>query len=150
MITKNRALFIDRDGTINRDCPYCHKITDLHIYNDAVELMKDFQDRGYLIIIVTNQSGIDRRYFTVSQFQEFTGSLLNELRKQGIHVNGLYYCPHTPEAECNCRKPKTAMIDQAALDFNINLDDSFVVGDRDDLEGEMARRLGIPYRIMVH
>lgn len=150
MIVANRALFIDRDGTINRDCPYCHDVSDLHIYDDAVEIMKGYQDLGYLIIIITNQSGIGRGYFTLAQFQEFTGAMLNNLRKYGIHVNGLYYCPHTPEAGCNCRKPKTGMLDQAVMDFNVNLRESIIVGDRDDLEGEMARRMGIPYRIITH
>ena len=67
MAEGNRALFIDRDGTINRDCPYCFKPEDLVLYRDTLKLMREYQEQGYLIIIITNQSGIGRKYFTVEQ-----------------------------------------------------------------------------------
>lgn len=150
MAEGNRALFIDRDGTINRDCPYCFKSEDLVLYRDTLRLMREYQEQGYLIIIITNQSGIGRKYFTVEQMNRFNNTMLLELRKNGVLVNAIYYCPHLPEERCNCRKPKTAMIEQAAQDFKVNLRESFVIGDRDDMEGAMARKLGIPYRIIVH
>jgi len=150
MAHENRALFIDRDGTINRDCPYCFKPEDLVLYTDTLNLMGEFQGKGFLIIIITNQSGIGRKYFTVEQMNRFNNTMLLELRKNGLRVNAIYYCPHLPEEGCNCRKPKTAMIELAAQDFKINLKESFVIGDRDDMEGAMARKLGIPYRIIVH
>ena len=150
MAEGNRALFIDRDGTINRDCPYCFKPEDLVLYRDTLKLMREYQEQGYLIIIITNQSGIGRKYFTVEQMNRFNNTMLLELRKNGVFVNAIYYCPHLPEERCNCRKPKTAMIEQAAQDFKVNLRESFVIGDRDDMEGAMARKLGIPYRIIVH
>ena len=150
MSHRNRALFIDRDGTINRDCPYCFKPEDLVIYQDTVNIMREYQKRDYLIIIITNQSGIGRKYFTVEQMNRFNNFMLLELRKNRVLVNAIYYCPHLPEEGCNCRKPKTAMIEMAARDFCVNLGESFVLGDRDDMEGAMARKLGIPYRIIVH
>ena len=150
MAEGNRALFIDRDGTINRDCPYCFKPEDLVLYRDTLRLMREYQEQGYLIIIITNQSGIGRKYFTVEQMNRFNNTMLLELRKNGVLVNAIYYCPHLPEERCNCRKPKTAMIEQAAQDFKVNLRESFVIGDRDDMEGAVARKLGIPYRIIVH
>jgi len=146
----NRALFIDRDGTINRDCPYCFKPEDLVLYPDTLNVMREYQEQGYLIIIITNQSGIGRKYFTVEQMNRFNNTMLLELRKSGVLVNAIYYCPHLPEDGCNCRKPKTAMIELAAQDFKVNLSESFVIGDRDDMEGVMARKLGIPYRIIIH
>ncbi len=150
MAHSNMALFIDRDGTINRDCPYCFKPEDLVIYPDTLNIMREYQKQDYLIIIITNQSGIVRKYFTVEQMNRFNNSMLLELRKNGVSVNAIYYCPHLPEDGCNCRKPKTALIELAAQDFNINLSESFVLGDRDDMEGAMARKLGIPYKIIVH
>ncbi|MHB1708366.1 MAG: HAD-IIIA family hydrolase [Thermoplasmataceae archaeon] len=147
---RNRALFIDRDGTINRDCPYCFKPEDLVIYPDTLKIMREYLKKGYLIIIITNQSGIGRKYFTIEQMNRFNNSMLLDLRRNGVPVNAIYYCPHLPEEGCNCRKPKTAMIEQAAQDFNVDMGKSFVIGDRDDMEGVMARKLGIPYRIIVH
>lgn len=148
MSAVRKALFIDRDGTINRDCPYCHNVEDLVIYEDTVELMRTYQDKGYLVLIVTNQSGINRGYFSASQFNAFMGALIIRLRERGVHVNGVYFCPHRPDEGCKCRKPGTEMIELAASDFRVNLEESLVVGDREDVEGVMARRLGIPYRIL--
>lgn len=145
---KNKALFIDRDGTINRDCPYCHKLEDLFIYDDAVDIMREYQNRGYLIIILTNQSGIGRGYFTVEEFWNFHNHLLKELEKKGVHVNATYFCPHKPEDKCPCRKPNTGLLERAVKDFNINVEESIVIGDRDDIDGEMARRFGIKYKII--
>ena len=140
------ALFIDRDGTINANEPeYPHKPEHLRIYEDAVELMKEYQSRGYLIIIITNQSGIGRGYFTLEQMQEFNNLLISELAKRGVKINALYFCPHTPADNCNCRKPKLGLIEQAMKDFDIDLKNSIIVGDRDDIEGEMARKLKIRF-----
>ncbi|MBC7128949.1 MAG: HAD family hydrolase [Thermoplasmatales archaeon] len=140
------ALFIDRDGTINANEPeYPHKPEHLRIYEDAVELMKEYQNKGYLIIIITNQSGIGRGYFTLEQMQEFNNLLISELAKRGVKINALYFCPHTPADNCNCRKPKLGLIEQAMKDFEIDLKNSIIVGDRDDIEGEMARKLGIKF-----
>ncbi len=147
-VEKRKALFIDRDGTINRDCPYCHKLEDLYIYDDAVALMKSYQERGYMIIILTNQSGIGRGYFTLDEFWAFHNALLRELEKRGVHVDATYFCPHTPEDNCPCRKPKTGLLEKAVKENNIDVENSIVVGDRDDVDGEMARRYGINYFII--
>ncbi|MCI4434286.1 MAG: HAD-IIIA family hydrolase [Euryarchaeota archaeon] len=145
---KRKALFIDRDGTINRDCPYCHKLEDLYIYDDAVELMKEYQKNGYIIIILTNQSGIGRGYFTIDEFWRFHNHLLKELEKRGVKIYATYFCPHRPEENCPCRKPNTGMIEKAVREHNIDVENSIVVGDRDDIDGEMARRFGIKYMII--
>ena len=145
---KKRALFIDRDGTLNKDCPYCHDPKDLIIYDDAVEIMKDYRNRGYLIIIITNQSGINRGYFTDEEFHIFHNELLKKLEEKGVVVDKTYYCPHRPDENCECRKPKLGMIKKAMEDFDIDLKKSIIVGDRDDMEGEMGRTLGINYLIL--
>lgn len=145
---KKRALFIDRDGTINKDCPYCHDPKDLIIYYDAVEIMKDYRDRGFLIIIITNQSGINRGYFTDEEFHVFHNELLKKLEERGVVIDKTYYCPHRPDENCLCRKPNLGMIKKAMEDFDIDLEKSIIVGDRDDMEGEMGRQLGIEYKIL--
>ena len=146
----NKALFIDRDGTINHDCPYCRDPNDLRIYDDAVDIIKDFRKRGFLIVIVTNQSGINRGYFSEAEFEKFNSALLNELERAGAKVDAVYHCPHRPDEGCLCRKPGTGLLLQAARDLDIDLNSSFVVGDRDDVDGEMARRLGMKYMIIKH
>ena len=146
----NKALFIDRDGTINHDCPYCKDPKDLRIYDDAVDIIKDFRKRGFLIVIVTNQSGINREYFSEAEFEKFNSALLKELEREGAKVDAVYHCPHRPDEGCLCRKPGTGLLLQAVRDLDIDLNSSFVVGDRDDVDGEMARRLGMKYMIIKH
>lgn len=140
-----RALFIDRDGTINRDCPYCHDVAELHVFTDAVRLMRHYQRDGFLIIIITNQSGINRGYFTEEDLRKFNGALLKRLEHMGVKVDGIYYCPHRPDEGCHCRKPETGLIEKAMKEFSIDLEHSVMVGDRDDVDGEMARRLGMEF-----
>ena len=143
-----KALFIDRDGTINKDCPYCHNISDLELYHDAIKIMREYQEKGYMIIIITNQSGIGRGYFSEKEFHIFNNEILRVLKTKGVHITKTYYCPHTPSDKCNCRKPKIGMINQAMGDFDIDLINSLIIGDRDDMEGEMARKIGINYKIL--
>ncbi len=148
--SKRPALFIDRDGTINRDCPYCHEVSDLFIYEDAVTLIRDYAERGFLIIVVTNQSGIGRGLFTVQDLEKFNAAMKEKVRELGGRIDDIYYCPHLPESGCSCRKPATGMIMQAVSDHDIDLSRSVVAGDRDDIDGELARRLGIPFILVRH
>ena len=143
-----KALFIDRDGTINKDCPYCHDISQLEIYPDALEIMKQYQANGYVLVIITNQSGIGRGYFTIDQFYQFHRELLKRVEEAGIKIEKTYFCPHRPEENCNCRKPKLGMMFEAEKEIHIDIKESVIIGDRDDMEGEMGRRLGIEYRIL--
>ncbi|MBC7128510.1 MAG: HAD family hydrolase [Thermoplasmatales archaeon] len=140
------ALFIDRDGTINANEPeYPHKPEHLKIYEDAVELMREYQSKGYLIIIITNQSGIGRGYFTLEQMHQFNNLLISELAKRGVKIDAIYFCPHKPDDACSCRKPNLGLIEQAMKDFSIDLKNSIIIGDREDIEGEMAKKLGIRF-----
>ena len=146
----NKALFIDRDGTINHDCPYCKDPGDLKIFDDAVSIIRDYRNRGFLIVIVTNQSGINRGYFSELEYEKFNRALLSELEMRGAMVDAVYHCPHRPDEACPCRKPETGLVLRAAKDLDIDLKVSLVIGDRDDIDGEMARRLGMKYMIIDH
>ncbi|MCL4329358.1 MAG: HAD family hydrolase [Candidatus Thermoplasmatota archaeon] len=144
----NRALFIDRDGTINVDCPYCWKIEDLRIYDDAVDIIRKYSSDGYIVVVITNQSGIGRGYFTKEDMERFNAEISRQMAARGARIDAFYYCPHTPSEKCECRKPGTEMIERSAEEFDIDLSKSLVIGDRDDIDGEMARKLGMQYRII--
>lgn len=134
---KRKAVFLDRDGTINIDKDYIHKIEDFEFLPGAVDALKELEEDGFLLIVVTNQSGIGRGFYTEDDFFILNNFFLSELEKVKVHIAKVYYCPHLPDAsiikyrmECSCRKPKTGMFMKAASDFGIDLDNSFAVGDK--------------------
>lgn len=128
-----KALFLDRDGVINIEKDYLFKIEDFEFIDGIFELCRYFIDLGYIIIVVTNQSGIARSYYTKEQFLELTDWMVDEFKKEGIKISKVYYCPHHPEitGECDCRKPKPGMLLNAKNDFNIDLSNSLLVGDKE-------------------
>lgn len=138
----NKALFLDRDGTINVEKNYVYKIDDFEFIPGIFDLIRKYRNQGFLIFIVTNQSGIARGYYTHKDFEKLNNWMLNEFEKQGIKITNVYYCPHHPEisGECYCRKPKPGMIQQALNEFNISAVNSVLIGDkkRDILAGENA------------
>ena len=135
------AIFLDRDGTINKDCPYCAKKEDINLYEDIFEPLK-FLSKYFYIIITTNQSGINRGYFSESSLMEMNEFIKDEISKKGGRIDGIYYCPHRPEENCNCRKPKTGLVMMATQDFDIDLRNSVVVGN-DEKDVDLAKNLGI-------
>jgi histidinol-phosphate phosphatase family protein len=126
---KNKAIFLDRDGTINVDKNYIYKAEDLEIIPHVVEGLKLLKQAGYKLIIVTNQSGIGRGYYTAEDYINFRNELLKRLNKRGVFLSGDYRCPHIEEDNCNCRKPKTGMLEEAARDFNLDLKECWMIGD---------------------
>lgn len=126
---KNKVVFLDRDGTINVDYGYVYQKEKLDFLPGVIEGLKKLQNAGYKLIIVTNQSGIGRGYFSENQFLEFNEYFLSKLSEKGILIDKVYYCKHLPDDNCECRKPKIALFEQAIKDFNIDLDNSFAVGD---------------------
>ena len=144
-----KAVFVDRDGTLNYDNGYTHKISDLKIYEDMVPLLKGYYDRGYIIIVITNQSGINRGYYSVEEMKEFNNKLAEVFIKYGIKIEDFFYCPHTPEEACNCRKPETGLIHMAVKKYNIDINSSIIIGDSESTDGKLASRLGIKF-IKVH
>lgn len=137
----NRALFLDRDGVINVEINYLSKIEDFVFIDGIFELCKKYQDRGYLIFVVTNQSGIARGFYNQSDFDTLMTWMTKEFLDKGIKISKVYFCPHHPEisGECSCRKPKAGMILEAKKEFDIDLENSILVGDKErDIEAALA------------
>jgi histidinol-phosphate phosphatase family protein len=124
-----RAVFFDRDGTIARDVHYCRRPEDFVLFPEATKTIRLLNDHGFKVIITTNQSGVARGYFSEETLGRIHEKMKAELASEGAHVDGIYYCPHHPDDNCECRKPKPALVFQAARDLDIDLKHSFVVGD---------------------
>ncbi|MBU0631329.1 D-glycero-beta-D-manno-heptose 1,7-bisphosphate 7-phosphatase [bacterium] len=132
-----KALFLDRDGVINKEVNYLHKIEDFEFIEGIFELCRFYQEKEYLIIVVTNQSGIARGYYTEKEFDRLTSWMIEEFSKHQIKLNKVYYCPHHPDINgtCECRKPDIGMFIEAKNDFDIDLENSIMVGDNErDIE----------------
>ncbi len=132
----NKAIFLDRDGTLNPDPGYISSPKDYCLFEGVGEALAKLHNAGYLLILVTNQSGISRGLFTEKQLEAVHEKMNNLLGQFGVRLDAIYYCPHHPDfpyngvTECSCRKPKPGMILQALKDYNIDKENSFVIGDR--------------------
>ncbi len=126
----NKAIFLDRDGTINFDFGYVHKRKDLKFITHSLKALKNLISQGFLLIIITNQSGIGRKYYRLSDYKDFMKHMITKLSKEGISISAQYVCPHHPEVDCLCRKPKTSNFDKAIKKFNIDITRSYIIGDK--------------------
>lgn len=135
-----KAVFIDRDGVINEDSGYVHTIDQFKILPRVVDALKLLQEKDYLLIVITGQSGIGRGMFSEEDFLKLNGYMINYFHQRDIDIKKTYYCPHHPDEDCACRKPKTKLLEDAAHDFDIDLPRSWVIGDKlSDIEmGEAA------------
>jgi D-glycero-D-manno-heptose 1,7-bisphosphate phosphatase len=137
-ITLNKAIFLDRDGTINVEKDYLINPADLVLLPNVGEALRRAHAAGFLLIVVTNQSGVARGYFTASDVDDLHDHLQNELFSFGVRIDAFYLCPHHPEhgdGPCNCRKGEPGMLLQAARDHHIDLAASWMIGDkRSDIE----------------
>ena len=124
-----RAVFIDRDGTIAPDVSYCSRPEDFSIFPDAAEALKLINRAGFKAVMITNQSGIARGYFSEDTLAEIHRKMLDELEEQGARIDAIYYCPHHPDDGCQCRKPETGLFRRAAEEHGIDFAGSFMVGD---------------------
>lgn len=124
-------LLFDRDNTINHDLDgYTHKIKDFSLIQKIIPLLDGYQKNGYFLGCVTNQSGIGRGFYTDSTFIDFMSYMASELiKRHGIYINHIEYCPHLPSDNCNCRKPKTGMFEHLRERFSFDFDNSFFIGD---------------------
>ena len=123
-----KAVFLDRDGTLNEDSMYPHKIEHFRLLPGVVEGLKKLK-KDYIFIIITNQSGIGRGIFKEEDFYTFNNHLVEELKKHGIEIKKTYHCPHKPDEICDCRKPNITSIKKAEKEFDIELKRSWMLGD---------------------
>lgn len=133
----SKVVFLDRDGTINVDKHYLYKIEEFEFIPGAIEGLRMLSKAGYQLIIITNQSGIGRGYYTETDFQNLNQWMIDALAGHNVEIKQVYYCPHLPDAEnekyrleCDCRKPKLGMYREAIGEYDIELRKSYAIGDR--------------------
>ncbi len=144
----HKAVFLDRDGTINEEVGYVNHLDRFRLLPRVGEAIRLLNQNGIKVIVVTNQAGVARGYFPESFLHRVHRRMEEELKEKGAYLDGIYYCPHHPEAgeppyrqKCRCRKPETGLIERAVKDFGIDCNKSYVVGDR-GADVEFGRRIG--------
>lgn len=138
-----KAIFLDRDGVINVERGYTHRLEDFVILPDVVEVLQQFLKRGYLLIIVSNQGGIGRGLYTQNDVETLHSYLNQEMAKNGIHFSEIYYCVHHPtQSNCICRKPDSLFVEKGLARFEINPRQSFFIGDK-ERDIEAAAKAGV-------
>jgi D-glycero-D-manno-heptose 1,7-bisphosphate phosphatase len=151
----NRAVFLDRDGTLIEEVGYLDRIDRLHLFPETVDALRVLQRAGLRVIIATNQSGIAQGLFTEAFVRDLHDHLTQRLARGGVRLDGIYYCPHHPEAKlaayratCDCRKPASGLLTQAARDLDLDLAQSYMIGDRwrDLLAGQATGTTGVLVR----
>lgn len=143
-----RALFLDRDGVVNVEKNYVYKIEDFEFIEGIFELCNYYQDLGFIVFIITNQSGINRGFYSEEDFLSTTAWMIQEFAKNGVIITKVYHCPHHPEinGDCSCRKPHAGMLLQAQKEFGIDLKNSVLVGDKErDIEAGLNAGLQETY-----
>lgn len=143
---KHKAVFLDRDGTINVEVEYLSQVDDFQFIPGVPWALKRLKDAGYLLVVVTNQSGIARGYYDEAALAEIHEHMHQDLASFGASLDACYFCPHHPEhgtgdyrTECGCRKPLPGMLERAAADLDIDLAASFMIGDKlADIEAGIA------------
>jgi D-glycero-D-manno-heptose 1,7-bisphosphate phosphatase len=151
MNNKKKALFLDRDGVINKEINYLHRIEDFEFNNGIFEICKYFLSKDFIIIVITNQAGIARGYYKEEDLISLTEWMVGKFLERNIHIHKVYYCPHHPDytGMCECRKPNPGMIKKAEIEFNIDLNESVLIGDRiSDIEAGI--NAGVGNSIFVH
>lgn len=151
MSEKRKAAFFDRDGTICEDTGYAHDPNEIHFIAGIPEKIREYNEAGYLVIVITNQSGIARGIYTEKQMHLFHEVMNRRLEEEyGAHIDDFYFCPHLPEitGECKCRKPKPGLFLQAIQKYNIDPKQSISYGDSDRDE-TASRAAGIECFIRV-
>ena len=150
-----KAIFLDRDGVINKDVGYVHKLEEFQFIEGIFEFCRFMLSRDYLLIVITNQAGIARGFYSEDDFLKLNDWMLGEFLKNDVIITKVYYCPHHPEFgvgkyKCDSldRKPKPGMLLQAHKDFNVNMSQSILIGDKDsDIEAGFNAGVGTLIRL---
>ncbi len=137
-ILRKQAVFLDRDGTINEQMGYINHISRFRMLPKTNEAIKILNQHDYLVIVITNQSGVSKGYFPIDLVYEVHNYMENLLKKSNAYIDAIYFCPHSPDEGCICRKPKTGMIEMACRDLPIDISQSYLVGDM-CVDMELAR-----------
>ena len=135
------AVFLDRDGTINQDTGYIDSPERLFIIDGAASAIKRLNSKGFRVVVITNQSGVGRGYFTKEAADSVNKKLEEVLKREGAHLDGIYYCPHHPDDNCECRKPRIGLLEKAKNDLAIDFKKSYVIGDKGS-DIEIAQSIG--------
>lgn len=143
-----KAVFLDRDGVINIEKNYLYKIEDFEFIQGVFSSLSHLQNLGYKLFIITNQSGIGRGYYTQDDFDKLTTWMLKEFEKNSIKISQVELCPHEPNSSCECRKPKTKMIQNISKNYEIDFDNSWLIGDKSS-DIKCAFNAGIKNTIQV-
>ena len=144
-----KAVFFDRDGVVNVNTNYVYKISDFKFMDGFLDFFSACKKSGFLALVVTNQSGINRGLFAERDFKILSDFMQEQLReKTSFCFDKIYHCPHSPSENCICRKPKIGMIQNALKDFNIDLEQSFLIGDNES-DIECAINAGIKTQILL-
>ena len=143
---KQKAVFIDRDGTLIEEVNFLHRVEDLRYFSFTDESVRLLKENGFLVVLVTNQSGIGRGIYTVEDMNSVHEQIQTDLTAK---LDAIYFCPHLPDGDCECRKPRLGMIRAALADLPIDLEDSWMIGDK-NLDVELGLNAGIkPIMVMT-
>lgn len=137
---KKPAIFLDLQGTLGGDC--FGSIIDFYFYPFSIDAIKYINDSEYLCVVITNQSKISKGIFTLDQFNKKLKEIEKELCKEGAYFDAVYCCPHSRQDGCSCKKPLTGMIEDAKNDYNIDLKNSYIVGDMGSSDIVLANKTG--------
>ena len=144
-----KVIFLDRDGTLNEEVNYLHRKEDLVLLPGVPEALKAFKEQGYKLVVITNQAGVARGYYTEDDVKELHRYMNELLEKAGAGIDAFYYCPHHPEhgigkykIQCHCRKPEPGMFEMAEQDFDVDKSKSWMIGDK-LIDIEAGRNYGV-------
>jgi len=139
----NKAIFLDRDGVINKEIGYVYRVEDFILTGDIMESLRKLQDAGFIFIVVTNQSGIAKELYTHEDVKLVHTYMLSLMKENRISISEIYYCPHHSDVEpCICRKPDSGMLEKAIARFNIDVSRSFLIGDK-ERDIQAAEKAGV-------